>query len=327
MPADIEGFFSVRENAWHSLGQILPSHPKSVDEILTAAGLAWQVEKLPVTVTFPDGTVKVAEDKVGIGRTSDNTLLSIMGGTYEPIQPRSLVEFAMSLLNVTESEFEAAAGEPPILFETGMSLADGKVNCLLTRIPKDIMIGGFDPIELYLAFVTSHDGSYRFSVHATPVRVVCRNTLNAGIRQATQSWGCKHTAGAVTSIDEARRTLKLTWQYADAFEAAMNQLLDAEFTRRDFENMVRDLYPNTTTERAPFSREQYGMLGLLESSPTIGNEIKNTKYAAFNAVTEWADWQVRFNEGGASTAEKRTLHQLFGPAKKQADRALAYLAN
>src|SRR6478609_7613631 len=132
MPADIEGFFSVRENAWHSLGEILPSHPKSVDEILTAAGLAWQVEKLPVTVTFPDGTVKVAEDKVGIGRTSDNTLLSIMGGTYEPIQPRALVEFAMSLLDVTESEFEAAEGAPPILFETGMSLADGKVNCLLT---------------------------------------------------------------------------------------------------------------------------------------------------------------------------------------------------
>lgn len=326
MSADIESFFSVREAAWHGLGNLLPAHPKSVDEILTAAGLNWEVEQLPVTVTFPDGTTVTAPDKVGIGRQSDHSLLSIMSDAYHPIQPRQLVEFAFALLDVTESEF-SLADEPPIQFETGMSLAGGRVNVLLTKVPKDIFIGGFDPVELYLAFVTSHDGSYKFGVHATPVRVVCRNTLNAGIKAAQQSWATKHTSGAVNSIDEARRTLQLTWKYADAFEQSMNRLLDTEFTRKNFEDMVKDLFPKPAGERAPFSREQYGMLGLLESSPTISDQIRGTKYGAFNAVTEWHDWQVRFNEGGQPTDEKRTVSQLFGRAKAQADRALAYLAS
>jgi len=324
MPADVENMFSVRQAAWHGLGSILPKYPKSVQEILVAAGLDWDVVELPVTVTFSDGTVVTADDRKGIGRETDHSLLSIMGGGYQPMQPRELVEFAFSLLDATEYDFDMGE-EPPILFETGLSLAGGRVNCLLTRVPKDIRIGGIDPVELYLAFVTSHDGSYKFGVHATPVRVVCRNTLNAGLRQAVQSWSTKHTAGAVTSIDEARRTLQLTWKYADAFEEAMNQLIETEFTRRQFEAMVKDLFPNN--ERAPFSREQYGMLGLLESSPAIGDDIRGTKYGAFNAVTEWWDWGTRFNEGGASTEEKRTVHQLFGPAKKQADRALAYLSS
>lgn len=326
MPADIESFFSVRESAWHNLGVRLEAHPKSVDEILNASGLNWNVTTLPVSVTFPDGTVKVAEDKVGIGRTSDNSLLSIMGAGYVPIQPRDLVEFSFSLLDVTDKEFESAEGDPPILFETGMSLAGGRVNVLLTRIPKDIRIGGIDPIALYLAFVNSMDGSYRFGVHATPVRVVCRNTLNAGVKGAVQSWTTRHTAGAAKSIDEARKTLKLTWQYADAFEASMNKLLDTEYTRRDFEGLVRDLFPKPAGERAPFSREQYGILGLLESSPTINDDIRKTKYGCFNAVTEWFDYGTRYNEGGASIEEKRTINHLFGNAKKQADRTLAYLS-
>jgi hypothetical protein len=43
-------------------------------------------------------------------------------------------------------------------------------------------------------------------------------------------------------------------------------------------------------------------------------------------VTEWFDRQTRYNERGASIEEKRTVNQFFGPAKKQADRTLAYLS-
>jgi hypothetical protein len=106
----------------------------------------------------------------------------------------------------------------------------------------------------------------------------------------------------------------------------MNDLLDQEFSKREFEPMVSDLFPKSSTEPAPFSKEQYSMIGLLESSPTIDDGIRYTRYGAINAVTEHFDWSVRFNEGGAPHAEKRTAHVLWGPAKKQADRALAYLS-
>jgi phage/plasmid-like protein (TIGR03299 family) len=324
---DVEEMFSVREVPWHGLGNVLPDHPKTVEEILTAAGLNWEVGEFPVEVTLPSGKKLVADDKKAIVRLSDETLLSVMGGTYNPIQPRALVEFAFSLLDVTQQEFETTEGEPPILFETGMSLAGGRINTLMCRVPRDIRIGGADPVNLYLGFVTSHDGSQKFGVHATPVRWVCRNTMNLGIKRAVQSWSTKHTASAASSIDEARRTLKLTWQYADEFESQMNALLDSEFTKRQFEQMVSELWPKSSNDPGPFSREQYAMIGLLESSPNIDDAFRYTKYGAINAVTELFDWGTRFNQGGPSVEEKRTLNVLFGKAKAQGDRALAYLAS
>src|SRR5215203_3688099 len=52
---DVENMFSVRSVPWHGLGSVLPEHPKSVEEILTAAGLNWEVGEFPVQVTLPSG--------------------------------------------------------------------------------------------------------------------------------------------------------------------------------------------------------------------------------------------------------------------------------
>ncbi|SDP32838.1 phage/plasmid-like protein TIGR03299 [Arthrobacter sp. ok909] len=317
MAHEVEDMFSVRELPWHGLGTVLPEYPKSKQELLEAAGLDWEVGELPVEVPLPNGQRLMALDKKGIVRLSDNTLLSIMGGTYQPIQPAQLVDFAYSLLDAEEGS---------ILFETAISMAGGKVNTLLARIPKEVKIGGEDAVDLYLSFVNSHDGSLRFGVHVTPIRVVCRNTLNLSLKSAMQSWSVKHSASALTSIDEARRTLNLSWQYADEFEKGMNTLLDQEFTKRQFEDMVRKLFPKTAKETAPFSKEQYSLIGLLESSPTIDDGFRYTKYGALNAVTEFQDWNTRYNEGEASIEEKRTLNVLFGRAKAAADKTYAYLA-
>src|SRR5206468_29367 len=146
-----------------------------------------------------------------------------------------------------------------------------------------------------------------------------------GLKQAVQSWSVKHTANATSRISEARRTLKLTWQYADAFQAEMDELLAQEFTKRQFEVMISELFPKSATEPAPFSREQYSMIGLLESSPTIDDGIRYTKYGALNAVREFDDWGRRFNESGAPVAEKRTMATMFGKAKDRSDKTLAYL--
>ena len=323
MPHEVENMFSVRDIPWHGLGNILPAYPKTKEEILTAAGLDWSVGEFPISVTLPSGKVLEAPDKKAIVRLSDESLLSVMGGTYAPIQPADLVDFTFAVLSVDEGDMKS--DEPPILFETGMSLSEGRVNTLMCRVPSDILIGGEDAVTLYIGFVTSHDGSLKFGAHVTPIREVCKNTLNLGLAHASQSWSVKHTASATSRISEARRTLQLTWRYADQFQIEMDALLAQEFTKRQFEKMISELWPKTDKEAAPFSREQYAMIGLLESSPTIDDGMRATKYGALNAVTEHFDWGTRFNDGGAPLAEKRTMHTLFGKAKVQSDRALAYL--
>lgn len=325
MAHEVETMVSVRSVPWHGLGNVLPAYPKSKQELLEAAGLDWQVGEFPIQVIMPSGNVLTAPDKKAIVRLTDETLLSVMGGTYTPIQPADLVDFALAVMEVDDSELDTD-GDPPLLFETAMSLSGGRINTIMCRVPANVLVGGEDAVTLYVGFVTSHDGSLRFGAHVTPIREVCKNTLNLGLSMATQSWSVKHTASATRRIEEARRTLQLTRKYADEFERQMNELLAQEFTKRQFELMVQDLWPKSPSEPAPFSREQYSMIGLLESSPTIDDGIRYTKYGALNAVTEYHDWNRRFNEGGPPVEEKRTMATMFGDAKKRADQALAYLA-
>src|SRR5450759_3510214 len=113
MSHEVESMFSSnREIPWHGLGNILPNYPTSKQEILVAAGLDWQVGEFPVEVELPSGKRLVADDKKAIVRLSDETLLSVMGGTYSPIQPATLVDFAFSLLEVSELDEPDANGEP-----------------------------------------------------------------------------------------------------------------------------------------------------------------------------------------------------------------------
>jgi uncharacterized protein DUF932 len=56
------------------------------------------------------------------------------------------------------------------------------------------------------------------------VRIVCANTQTAAISRAQASFGISHTGGARAALQEARRTLKLSWRYVEAFETESAQL-------------------------------------------------------------------------------------------------------
>lgn len=52
------------------------------------------------------------------------------------------------------------------------------------KLPNTVFVGG-DPVENYLVFMSSHDGSTGVKILFTPIRIVCENTLSAAIRNAT----------------------------------------------------------------------------------------------------------------------------------------------
>lgn len=322
--------FSVREVPWHQLGDVLPDYPTSREQLIEAAHFS-PVEKRPVFAQLADGTAVESDSHSGVVRVSDGKLLSIMGANYEAAgcDEIALVDFTLALMDINPSEMGIEVeGDLPIKFTNGGHLSGGKKAWLCYELPKNIKIGDLDSEEIRLfGFAhTSYDGSWKFGTAMSGVRVVCANTANMAFRGAVSKWSTKHTKNAVNRIDEARKSLKLAYNYADTFEAEMNLLLESEFTKSQFETMVTDLFPKTASEPAPFSREQYGLIGLLESSPTIPDEIRYTRWGALNAVTEYQGWGRRFNDTGVSTAEKRTEHVLFGKGATASQMTYDYLA-
>lgn len=319
MSHEVESMMSAREVPWHGLGTIVEDVQTAKDALILA-GLDWEVELEPVYVlNRGDGvTASVLSyvevpDKVAVIRNSDRSVFEIVGSRYTPVQNWRSFEFFDDLVDSGEAKYETAG-----------SLHGGRVVWMTTTVPREMKIGGVDPVGLYLLLANSHDGSMAFTAAVTPVRVVCQNTLNLALSQVKQSWRLRHTESVDGKVDEARSALGLTFAYADQFQERMDALIAQEYTKREFEVLVKAAFPHKGDQ--PFSAEQYGMIGLLESSPTIDDSFRYTKWGALNAVREYDDWGRQFRQSKTkSLAEQRTEAAWFGPNVTRSNRVLALL--
>ena len=180
-----------------------------------------------------------------------------------------------------------------------------------------------------------NDGSSAFRFLITPVRIVCANTQSAAISSAKASFAIRHTGGARTAIQEARDALKLSWRYIEAFETEAARLyaapMDTEQVRGFADTLLQvDAAPTQAT--AAHRRERAnGIVTLWTSSPTIA-PIAGTRWAAYNAVTEYLDHMVPVR-GARTPSDANTARALrnitsaasSGSLKAQAFRMLQTL--
>lgn len=311
MPDEVETMFSSRSTEWHGKANFTGTELTAAEAIV-AAGLDWRVVPSPVFAQFRDDLVPVP-DMQAMVRDSDQTILHIASQRYEPIQNEQYFAFAEGLLS------------EGVTFKTAGALRGGKRIFVCLSIPRTILVGGIEPVELYLLVRGSHDGSLAFGADVVTVVTVCQNTMTLGMRTAQATWSAKHTAGAGLKIIEAREALGLTFAYADEWETTMNQLIETEFEKAEFERMVRELFPHDDNKRGGFSREQYAMIGVLESSPYINADARYTKWGAINAVTEHDQHGARYRDTGRDDDEKRLENAVWGRSKDRADRVMSYL--
>lgn len=326
MPADVETMFSHREVPWHGIGTIVEDK-LTAKEALIAAGLDWEVDLYPVFARMGgasklgDDGVSIAPDEVevpdtfAVVRDKDWSTLGVVGSRYVPVQNWKTFEFFDTLVESGDAKYETAG-----------ALGGGRKVWMTATVPREIMIAGADPVNLYLLLANSHDGSMQFTAAVTPVRVVCQNTLNLALSGAKQAWRMRHTDAIDGKIVEARQSLELTFKYADEFEAQMNALAAAEFTKAEFEKLVKKAFPSKDETNRAFSDEQYAMIGVLESSPTIDDGIRYTKWGALNAVREYEDWGRSFRQSKTKTIdEQRTEAAWFGRNVERSNAVLKQL--
>ncbi|CQD24270.1 phage/plasmid-related protein [Mycobacterium lentiflavum] len=303
-------FANSRSDAWHHLGQSV-GHTMTAREALEAAHLAgWNVRKMPLQVpqqpviddtgvttpaplAVPDFYATVRTNPVN-GRTD---VLGVVGSKYEPVQN----EASCDLLDALVDQSGGAH------FETAGALRGGRETFVTMKLPSSMVFDGKDGTKdrtiFYLVALNSHDGSSAFRFLVSPVRIVCANTQSAAIGSAKASFSIRHTGGARASIAEARNALKLSWRYIEAFEAEAAALyatpMDTEEMRR-FANTLLEVDSAGTAATVRHRRERAnGIVTLWTSSPTIA-PIAGTRWAAYNAVTEYLDHIVPIR--GARTA-------------------------
>ena len=96
-----DAFFSVKEKAWHGLGQIVKDYPTS-EEAIIHAGLNYEVEKRELFTVTKEREDNAGRDLVKIPtnfatvRIDTEQFLGVVGSKYEVVQNKTAFAFERS---------------------------------------------------------------------------------------------------------------------------------------------------------------------------------------------------------------------------------------
>lgn len=273
MAANVESMFYVRETPWHGLGTRVQEAPSS-SEALIKAGLDWNVVQEPIYTE----TEELIEGYKANVRDSDRKVLGVVTDRYKVIQNQEAFAFTDELL-----------GEG-VRYETAGSLQGGKKVWLLAHMPHEYIISG-ERISPYLLFSNTHDGSGAIKVALTPIRVVCQNTLNLALSQASRSWSMIHTGNIQNKLQEAKDTLFMAEKYMDNLGKEFETLRMQSMTDKQVVEFIETLLPiednATSQQKRNMKRLQEDMKMRYFDAPDL-QDVGRNAYRFINAVSDFA---------------------------------------
>ncbi len=273
MSANVESMFYVRETPWHGLGTRVQETPSS-SEALIKAGLDWNVVQEPIYTE----TEELIEGYKANVRDSDRKVLGVVTDRYKVIQNQEAFAFTDELL-----------GEG-VRYETAGSLQGGKKVWLLAHMPHEYIISG-ERISPYLLFSNTHDGSGAIKVALTPIRVVCQNTLNLALSQASRSWSMIHTGNIQNKLQEAKDTLFMAEKYMDNLGKEFETLRMQSMTDKQVMEFIETLLPiednATSQQKRNMKRLQEDMKIRYFDAPDL-QDVGRNAYRFINAVSDFA---------------------------------------
>ena len=222
MAANVETMMYVGEKPWHGLGTRV-DHLLSSDEAIKVAKLDWDVVPKPIYDEFGR---EIRGYKVN-QRSSDNKNLGIVTDRYRIVQNNEAFAFTDALL-----------GEG-VQYETAGSLNSGKRVWLLARMARTTLAE--ENIDPYLVFTNCHDGTGAVRVAISPIRVVCQNTLNLALKNASRHWSCAHKGDIQSKLDDARYTLSNANAYMAALEEEFGELKRKTISETQVKEMTENL--------------------------------------------------------------------------------------
>lgn len=285
MAHEVEQMFYVGEVPWHKLGHRF-IEPPTLQEGLVAAGLDWQVTTEPL---FTGAKEKV--DAQITRRSSDNSILGVVGSGYHPLQNTEAFKFFEPFLESKNAALECAG-----------SLRDGKRVFVLARIKSDpLTVKGNDIVNKYILLSNAHDGTMAVRAGFTPIRVVCANTLAMAHQEGVSTMlSIKHTKSVAENLELVQKAMNLANQSFEATAEQYRLLASREIDGKDLEKFVKLVF-NTPKkiQEAGGDLNQIDNKRILNSVTAMfekgrGNdmkEIRGTLWAAYNAVNEYLQYE------------------------------------
>ena len=293
----------------------------TIDDVLSAASLNFNVEKIPAH--DPEGNEVPGVNL--IRRTDTSTVLGTCGKRYQCIDNREMFEPFASVVSDTGAKYESAG-----------TIGGGKINWISARLPKELTVRVGKTKDLYeqrLVMMSYHDGLRRNSYFSFNKRVICNNMLSQLSRAASKSLGVRHTPSWEAQLDVANQAFSESVKDMYTFQEngewlAKQQMSDEQalmfsyrFFGRWIEEEDRKKLNNKRSDRSKTIEETKVSTLMKLFHEGLGNEGK-TRYDMLNAVTEYLDHHaIKKNTNNG----KRLLSNLNGAQRTLKSRALQEL--
>ena len=318
MAHQIENMAYVGTTPWHGLGKQLPAK-QSIDVWAREAGMDWSIEQTPVcfqagTESAPD--IRGFEDHKVLFRSDTKAPLSVVGGRYQVVQPREVLEFYRDLTEISGFELETAG-----------VLKEGRKFWALARTGQSTALGGKDVVNGYLLLATSCDGTLATTCTPTTVRVVCNNTLTVALDKVG-SQGIRVPHSTRFDAQAVKKQLGIAVARWDHFMYRMNQLSGRKVRKTQVERFIRqvltpiDLGVVPAGSPLPTNERAMKKVQVLFDGQGRGAELsaaKGTAWGLLCAVTEFVDHERR-----ARSQDNRLDSAWFGVGAAVKQRALEH---
>lgn len=190
-------------------------------EVMTKANLDWKVKKCELVAKMPFSINTIENTKLDLDTFNyDGHIYSPCPNAYATYRadkdiPLGIVKSKYEVVQNSDafSFFDSAIGENKCIWDRAGYFGYGEKIFVAAKLKFDTNVCG-DPIENYLVFGNSHDGSGSVNVLFTPVRVFCTNCLNAALKQADSYLRIKHTASAKERLDRGAEILHVAFEHA-----------------------------------------------------------------------------------------------------------------
>jgi phage/plasmid-like protein (TIGR03299 family) len=283
----------------------------TAEEAIVNAGLDWNVNKRDLYYMDTDGRAKPIHGQYANVRDDNGYPVGIVGAQYVVLQNRDKFRLLNSIVGETGAHFVRAG-----------ALKGGSLIYVQAKLPDSIQVTRDDTLDKYLTALGSHDGSTPVSVGFTTVRVACQNTFNAAL--ADGEYKIKHTASMASKLADIGGAIGILNSTSDILKDMSSRMLDRKLGPVGTETYLRQVLGIGTADQGARAVNRLAAVTLLATNGRgNGGDAYGTLWAAFNAITDYADHNdpAKSKASRQEMLDRRAVSNLVGNGHKLKVRA------
>ena len=203
-------------------------------DAIKKVGLNWQVGKSDACFEFEKNKqnyLSYLENAYIIHRLDTGLALGFAKSRYKVIQNIDAFSFFDDIIARGEASWYSAG-----------TYDNGKNIYITARLNTTFVVGGKDPIEVFITFINSHEGGVGIKIIVTPVRVVSGAVLQIPDKYNKFASVIKHDSKNEENIVNVKKLIDSIKVTIYELENVYNTLMESNITITEMYNVIAQLY-------------------------------------------------------------------------------------